>query len=622
MNGPRSYIFNSDGGSQSFSFSCNKDWSISSSEPWISVSPTSGTSKDGDVTVTITCAANSTYDSRTATVTLKVEDLLETVSITQEEGGGLIVSPKSLELNSESQIVEIDVQKNVQYSVTIDDAGKEWITYMGVKALSSEKATFLIAANETFDAREGKITFKQKDGSLSETVSIIQEERRGFIVSPKSLDLNNEAQTIEIDVQKNVQYSVTVDDAGKEWISYTGTKALSSEKATFSIAANESFDAREGKIIFKQSDGSFTETVVVRQNQKDGLFLTVTEYEVSNQSQNLEIPVNTNVELTVNPGVKWIKHVETKSLSNKKIVLAIDANPSYAPREGTVDIKKSGDNLNLLVTVTIKQEAGEGLIVSPKSFDVDVNSQTIEVKIQHNIEWVASISEDAKSWITPVETKALQTSTAVFQISKNEGDARTGIITFSGKGLVQEVVINQAAWVHVSSITLNPTSLELAEGSKKTIRATVLPKNASDKTIIWTSSNENIATVADGVVTAIYPGTVTITATCDGVSADCSVVVLSEYDLDLENKVSVTLVGSGLIVSTRTYYTRTYRIRNNSIVDIDVYEIGTSNFISLETKIAAGSYYDTTLYLSYNVYPEVTVRFRYNGHNYEIYGGQ
>ncbi|MBP3624605.1 MAG: Ig-like domain-containing protein, partial [Peptococcaceae bacterium] len=58
-----------------------------------------------------------------------------------------------------------------------------------------------------------------------------------------------------------------------------------------------------------------------------------------------------------------------------------------------------------------------------------------------------------------------------------------------------------------------------------TLTATVLPENATNKTVTWTSSDETVATVADGVVTALKAGNVTITATADGKSATCEVTV-------------------------------------------------------------------------------------------------
>ena len=85
------------------------------------------------------------------------------------------------------------------------------------------------------------------------------------------------------------------------------------------------------------------------------------------------------------------------------------------------------------------------------------------------------------------------------------------------------------AGVAVESVSLDKTSATIALGDAPlTLTATVQPDNADDKNIIWTSSDETVATVANGVVTALNAGTATITATShadDTKKASCEVTV-------------------------------------------------------------------------------------------------
>lgn len=53
----------------------------------------------------------------------------------------------------------------------------------------------------------------------------------------------------------------------------------------------------------------------------------------------------------------------------------------------------------------------------------------------------------------------------------------------------------------------------------------ISPGDADDKTLIWSSSDENVATVSDGTVTAIAPGSAEITASCGTAYATCYVTV-------------------------------------------------------------------------------------------------
>ncbi|MDE6017468.1 MAG: Ig-like domain-containing protein, partial [Muribaculaceae bacterium] len=80
----------------------------------------------------------------------------------------------------------------------------------------------------------------------------------------------------------------------------------------------------------------------------------------------------------------------------------------------------------------------------------------------------------------------------------------------------------------VTSVSLGEDTLSLTEGENATLTATVAPENATFKDVTWTSDNEAVATVKDGVVTAVAAGSATITATADGQSATCTVTVAAK----------------------------------------------------------------------------------------------
>jgi len=83
--------------------------------------------------------------------------------------------------------------------------------------------------------------------------------------------------------------------------------------------------------------------------------------------------------------------------------------------------------------------------------------------------------------------------------------------------------------VAVTSVTLSPTTLSLTVGDTRTLTATVRPANATIRTVSWSSSNTDVATVNSGVLTAVSDGTATITVTTtDGnKTATCAVTVSS-----------------------------------------------------------------------------------------------
>ena len=81
--------------------------------------------------------------------------------------------------------------------------------------------------------------------------------------------------------------------------------------------------------------------------------------------------------------------------------------------------------------------------------------------------------------------------------------------------------------INVVSVSIDQPSVRLKVGESVTLNATLKPDNATDKTITWSSSDTEIATVENGMVTARKLGTVTITAKAGEMSATCAVTVVA-----------------------------------------------------------------------------------------------
>ena len=115
-------------------------------------------------------------------------------------------------------------------------------------------------------------------------------------------------------------------------------------------------------------------------------------------------------------------------------------------------------------------------------------------------------------------------------------DEENGVIIVPAGGSVNgtiwlaggTVAKNGTQKVNVESIALNENTLTLytnRDPKTATLTATVSPDNATDKTVAWTSADEKIAMVENGVVTAVGNGTTTITAQAGDKTAVCTVTV-------------------------------------------------------------------------------------------------
>ena len=104
------------------------------------------------------------------------------------------------------------------------------------------------------------------------------------------------------------------------------------------------------------------------------------------------------------------------------------------------------------------------------------------------------------------------------------GDATITAITENGK---KSAVCKVSVHAHVSGVSLNMDSLTMNAGEKTSLIVTIEPTNAYNKTVIWKSDNQKIASVEDGIVTAMSKGETTIYAVSEdgGKTAKCNIKV-------------------------------------------------------------------------------------------------
>ena len=105
----------------------------------------------------------------------------------------------------------------------------------------------------------------------------------------------------------------------------------------------------------------------------------------------------------------------------------------------------------------------------------------------------------------------------------------------------------------VTSVSFDFNTITLSVGSSKTIKANVLPEDAVNKELYWESSNNDVATVSNGVVTAVGEGSATITATTtDGsnLKASCEVTVTSQGDVPMVDDTDISQLANAVYIES------------------------------------------------------------------------
>ncbi len=165
--------------------------------------------------------------------------------------------------------------------------------------------------------------------------------------------------------------------------------------------------------------------------------------------------------------------------------------------------------------------------VAVSSITLSERSKTIGVGEEFDLEASFSPSNAGirtLEWTTSDSDIATVDNGTVTGVSK--GTVTITAKTTNGRTATCSVTVGSAT-VPVSSVTLDKSSASIGVGDTVSLRATVLPSDATDRSVTWSTSDSGVATVQNGLVKGVSPGTATITvATASGsYKASCEVTV-------------------------------------------------------------------------------------------------
>lgn len=250
--------------------------------------------------------------------------------------------------------------------------------------------------------------------------------------------------------------------------------------------------------------------------------IPVTGVTVSPSSANMKAGETTTLSAIVEPANASNKNVSW-STSNNSVATVSSSGMVTALAEGTANITvtTADGNFTAICPVSVYIIHVTGISVSPANATITIGGTaalTAAVSpvdaTNQNYAWSTSNGSVATVSTSGVVT-GLSAGTAIITTTSSDG----GFTAYC------EVTVNN---VPVTSVSVSPASLTLNVGSTSLLSATVLPTNATNKSVTWTSGNTGMASVSpSGVVTGVASGTtaITVTTTDGGFSATCNVTV-------------------------------------------------------------------------------------------------
>ncbi len=275
-----------------------------------------------------------------------------------------------------------------------------------------------------------------------------------------------------------------------------------------------------------------------------GITLNKTQATISN-GETLQLTATVSPSNVSNSTVTW-------SSSNTSVATVSSSGLVTAKSRGTATITATttdGSNLSASCSVTVNQLA-TGITLNKTQATIN-NGETLQLTATVS---PSNVNNSAVTWSSSNTSVATVSSNGLVT-AKSRGNATITATTTDGTNLSAScsVTVNQLA----TGISLNKTQATLVDGTTLQLTATVSPSNANNKTVTWSTSNSNVATVSSsGLVTAQNPGTTTITvATTDGsnLSATCQVTVTAQVATGISlNKASASIVVDKTLQLTAT----------------------------------------------------------------------
>lgn len=354
---------------------------------------------------------------------------------------------------------------------------------------------------------------------------------------------------------KNV--TIKSDDGGKYTVQVTREVAVKDDMTVtfdsvnvkdFNFTKYYSSSVGSGNVEFKNCTGSGIEiadnvisNVTLENSQLGGRFgaqgiLTLKNATINGsfstkdfvaKGKNIYVPEDNRSKVSRIEGTATIANAVEIQLS------APDATTPYQERK-LIETTADANNFTVSSPYQLKKQTeynGTYIYAFIPVTSVTLTPETLSIEAGKTAELTATISpanasDQQFSWdVEDTEIASVYGHTSETKTVTALKEGQTQITVTVGGQTASCTVTVTPRTISVESITLNKTQLSMVKGATETLAATVLPTTATDKAVTWKSSDTAVATVENGVVTAVAAGNATITATAGGKTAICAVTV-------------------------------------------------------------------------------------------------
>ena len=431
----------------------------------------------------------------------------------------------------------------------------------------------------------GEATITAKAGSKTATCTVTV---KAATVAVTGVSLNETTLSLEVGKNKKLTATITPENASNKNVTWSGGNEAVSVGSDGTVTANKVTNTSVS-ITVTTEDGSYTATCAVTVTAASKTELAEAISQAKSAKANIKTSTNGSDILTTE---KWVTS-EVMNAFESAITAAEEVNEKE--NATATEITDAVTALNS-AKITFESAKKDGTKVE---VTLSVNHTTLEITEGETKTITASVnpSETEVTWESSNKQVATVSNGTVTAVAAGSA---TITATAGDKTATCEVTV-KAATIAVTGVTLSSTTLDLTVGGENgSLTATVIPSNATDQNITWASSAPNVATVSNGIVTAVAAGTADITATVGGKTATCIVTV--KPSIAITATPESIAAGSNISLSaavtggTATSYTWTIAAKEGTLPTIS----GTDGTATVSTTGATPGTYTVSLKVMIN----------------------
>lgn len=417
---------------------------------------------------------------------------------------GVIISPK---------VVALKVGSTQQLSATIDPdyANDKTVSYSSSAPtiVEVDAQTGLAIARANGNAN---VTVTTHDGGFTDVCAFtVTTPVSGVVVSPKTA-------TINVGGTQQLTATISPDDATNKNVTWS---SATPDIATVNPTSGLVTGVANGTVVITATteDGAKTDTTTITvKTPVSGVTMTPSTYTFSTLGDTKQLETTVAPTTASNKAVSYVSsYPDVAKVSNTGLVTSVD-NGTTTITVTTDDGAKTAESV---IDVTIPVT---GINMTPLTATLTSVGATQQLT-------ASVIPDNARrkdiSYTTSAEGVATVSPTGLITAVAN-GTANITATTSDG-GFSKVCVVTVNIPVPVASVSVSPTSAKLTSvGDTQQLTPTVLPPNATNKAVTYSSSADGVATVSPtGLITAVANGTADITVTtADGAkTAKCAVTV-------------------------------------------------------------------------------------------------